>query len=72
MFGLPGGELDGVIIWPGDWFSYMVSFRSPVTGGGFTGTLQFDSADPATPGLQVPLMAHSQAACLVASPRFVD
>ena len=72
VFSLPGGALDGVIIYPGDYFSYMVAFRSPVTGGDFTGVVQFEPADPATPVVQVPLMAHSQNACLVASPRFVD
>jgi hypothetical protein len=72
VFSLPGGALDGVIIYPGDYFSYMVAFRSPVTGGDFTGVVQFEPADPATPVVRVPLMAHSQNACLVASPRFVD
>jgi hypothetical protein len=72
VFSLPGGALDGVIIYPGDYFSYMVAFRSPVTGGDFTGVVQFEPADPATPVVRVPLLAHSQNACLVASPRFVD
>ncbi|REG35848.1 flagellar associated PapD-like protein [Archangium gephyra] len=72
VFSLPGGALDGVIIWPGDYFSYMVAFRAPVMGGDFTGAVQFEPADPATPVVSVPLVAHSQNACLVASPRFVD
>ena len=72
VFGMPGGELDGVIIWPGDWFSFMVSFLAPRSGGSFTGTLQVDQADPANPRVLVPLAANSQAACLVAAPRYVD
>ncbi|MFE8597384.1 choice-of-anchor D domain-containing protein [Archangium violaceum] len=72
VFSMPGGALDGVIIWPGDYFSYMVAFRAPASGGDFTGAVQFEPADPVTPVVSVPLMAHSQNACLVASPRFVD
>ncbi len=72
VFGMPGGELDGVIILPGDWFSFMVSFLAPPAGGSFTGTLQVDQADPANPRLLVPLVANSQAACLVAAPRYID
>ncbi|PTL78361.1 choice-of-anchor D domain-containing protein [Vitiosangium sp. GDMCC 1.1324] len=72
VFSLPGGELDGLIMWPGNWFSFMVAFIAPSTGGDFTGAVQFEPADPANPLVLVPLTAHSQAACLVASPRFVD
>jgi hypothetical protein len=72
VFSLPGGELDGLIIWPGDYFSFMVVFRSPAGGGDFTGAVRFESADPGHPLVLVPLTAHSRNACLVASPRFVD
>ncbi|WNG38346.1 choice-of-anchor D domain-containing protein [Archangium violaceum] len=72
VFSLPGGELDGLVLWPGDYFSLMVAFLSPAGGGDFTGALQFEQADPSNPLLLVPLAAHSQATCLVASPRFVD
>ena len=72
VFGMPGNELDGIIIYPGDWFSFMVSFQAPASGGSFTGMAQVEQADPANPVLLVPLVANSQAACLVASPRFVD
>ncbi|HYO59422.1 choice-of-anchor D domain-containing protein [Archangium sp.] len=72
VFSLPGGELDGLITWPGDSFSFMVAFRSPATGGDFTGAVRFEPADPGNPLVLVPLTAHSRNACLVASPRFVD
>jgi hypothetical protein len=72
VFSMPGGELDGLIILPGDWFSFMVAFMAPPGGGGFTGAVRFEPADPSNPLVLVPLKASSQAACLVASPRFVD
>jgi len=72
VFGLPGGALYGVILYPGDWFSFQVSFIAPPVGGRFTGLLQVEQMDPANPVILVPLRAHSQAACLVASRRFLD
>lgn len=72
VFNMPGGELDGVVMYPGDWFSFMVAFVAPAAGGDFTGAVQFEPADPANPLVLVPLTAHSQHPCLVASPRFVD
>ncbi|HEX8436778.1 choice-of-anchor D domain-containing protein [Archangium sp.] len=72
VFSLPGGELDGLVMWPGDWFSFMVAFAAPAAGGDFLGSVQLEPADPANPLVLVPLAAHSQASCLVASPRFVD
>ncbi|MFP2924765.1 choice-of-anchor D domain-containing protein [Pyxidicoccus sp. 3LG] len=72
VFGLPGGELYGGIMYPGDWFSFQVSFLSPPGGGTFTGELQVEQMDPANPVILVPLAANSQAACLVASRRYLD
>jgi len=72
VFSLPGGELEGLIVYPGDSFSFMVAFAAPLTGGDFTGTVQVDQWDPDNPRVVVPLSAHSQGACLVASPRYVD
>ncbi|NMO17202.1 choice-of-anchor D domain-containing protein [Pyxidicoccus fallax] len=72
VFGMPGGALYGGIMYPGDWFSFQVSFTSPPAGGSFTGMLQVEQMDPANPVILVPLRANSQAACLVASRRYVD
>jgi len=72
VFHMPGGELTGGIIYPGDWFSFQVAFGSPGAGGTFTGSLQVEQMDPANPVVLVPLFAHSQASCLLASPWFVD
>ncbi|MBN1207704.1 MAG: choice-of-anchor D domain-containing protein [Myxococcaceae bacterium] len=72
VFSLPGGQLDGFILYPGDWFSFQVAFTAPPTGGSFLGSLQLEQADPAHPLLLVPLQAHSQEACLIPTPRFVD
>jgi len=72
VFSLPGGDLDGLVVYPGDSFSFMVAFAAPLTGGDFTGTVQIEQWDPDNPRVLVPLSAHSRAACLVASPRYVD
>ncbi|MCY1034626.1 choice-of-anchor D domain-containing protein [Corallococcus sp. BB11-1] len=72
VFRMPGGDLFGGIIYPGDWFSFQVAFQAPFTGGDFAGELQVEQYNPTTPVLQVPLMAHSQTTCLVASPWYVD
>ncbi|MBU8896908.1 choice-of-anchor D domain-containing protein [Corallococcus sp. M34] len=72
VFTMPGGDLYGGILYPGDWFSFEVAFLSPLTGGDFHGSLQIEQMEPARPVLHVPLKAHSQMACLVASPGFVD
>ncbi|MFY2564233.1 choice-of-anchor D domain-containing protein [Corallococcus terminator] len=71
-FRLPGGDLFGVIIYPGDWFSFQVAFQAPHDGGDFTGMLQVEQMDPVNPVLLVPLLAHSEATCLMASPWYVD
>ena len=71
-FRLPGGDLFGVIIYPGDWFSFQVAFQAPHAGGDFTGMLQVEQMDPVNPVILVPLLAHSQATCLMASPWYVD
>lgn len=71
-FRMPGGDLFGVIIYPGDWFSFQVAFQAPHDGGDFTGMLQVEQMDPVNPVILVPLLAHSQATCLMASPWYVD
>lgn len=71
-FRLPGGDLFGVIIYPGDWFSFQVAFQAPHDGGDFTGMLQVEQMDPVNPVILVPLLAHSEATCLMASPWYVD
>ncbi|RKG95741.1 choice-of-anchor D domain-containing protein [Corallococcus sp. CA053C] len=72
VFRMPGGDLFGGIIYPGEWFSFQVAFQAPFTGGDFAGELQIEQYNPVTPVVQVPLTAHSQTTCLVASPWFVD
>ena len=59
-------------MYPGDWFSFMVSFTAPPGGGSFLGSVQFEQADPANPLVLVPMRANSQDSCLVPWPRFVD
>jgi len=72
VFRLPGRELDGLIVYPGNWFSFQVAFNAPASGGSFLGSVQLEQADPANPLVLVPLQAHSQSSCLVPTPRFVD
>jgi hypothetical protein len=72
VFRLPGGELDGIVMLPNDWFALQVAFNATPTGGTFQGTLQIEQGDPANPLILVPMQAHSQASCLVPTPRFVD
>jgi hypothetical protein len=72
VFRLPGGELDGLIVYPGNWFSFMVAFTAPPTGGSFLGSVQLEQADPVNPLVLVPMRANSQEACLVPTPRYVD
>lgn len=72
VFSLPGGELAGGVVWPGNWFSLMVAFRAPATGGSFSGELQVEAPQADEPLIRVPLRAHSQASCLVAAPPFLD
>jgi len=72
VFTLPGGDLYGGIMYPGDWFSFQVAFMAPVAGGHFTGTVQIEQMQPANPVLLVPLVANTQAVCLVASRRYLD
>ncbi|AEI66354.1 choice-of-anchor D domain-containing protein [Corallococcus macrosporus] len=72
VFTLPGGDLYGGIMYPGDWFSFQVAFMAPVAGGHFTGTVQIEQMEPANPVMLVPLVANTQAVCLVASRRYMD
>lgn len=71
-YGLPGGEIAGVVMWPGDWFSFQVSFVAPPLSGEVQGNLRIEQGDPAQPFLDEPLTANAQESCLVATPRFVD
>jgi hypothetical protein len=72
VFRMPGGELDGAVVPPGNWFSFEVAFDAPASGGAFLGSVQMEEMDPANPLVLVPLQANSQSACLVPTPRFVD
>jgi hypothetical protein len=72
VFRMPGGDLFGGIMYPGDWFSFQVAFTAPATGGDFAGSLQIEQSDPARPVILVPMKAHSRRSCLVASPLFLD
>jgi len=71
-FSLPGGGIDGLIMYPGDYFTFMVAFKAPAAGGPSSGVLQVQSADPANPQFLVPLIANPQQSCVVAAPRFLD
>lgn len=71
-YSLPGGGIDGLIMNPGDYFSFMVAFKAPAAGGASTGVLQVQSADPNNPQFLVPLVANAQQSCVVAAPRFLD
>jgi len=71
-FSLPGGGIEGLILQPGDYFSFMVAFRAPPAGGPSSGVLQVQSADPNNPQFLVPLIANAQQSCVVAAPRFLD
>lgn len=72
VFSMPGGELDGGVVWPHTWFTFMVAFHAPAAGGSFTGELQIEAIQASVPIIRVPLRAHSQASCLVAAPPFLD
>lgn len=71
-FFFPGSPVQGVKMGPGDAFSFMVAFQSPPEGGTFSGAVEMDVANPAAPRATIPLIAHSQESCLVATPWYVD
>jgi hypothetical protein len=71
-FFFPGGEIEGVVMTPGEAFSFMVGFEAPPEGGTFTGEVRLDVSDPVAPIRAVPLLAHSQESCLIAEPWYVD
>ncbi|HLL52617.1 MAG TPA: hypothetical protein VK447_03665, partial [Myxococcaceae bacterium] len=71
-FSLPGGDIDGLVLPPGNFFTFMVAFRSPEGGGRYFGAVQIESADINNPRFLVPLVANSQASCLVATPAYLD
>ncbi len=72
VFRLPGGELDGFILQPGAFFSFMVAFQPPLAGGEFFGAAQVEPANPANPAVQVTLSGHSAGSCLSLAPPFLD
>lgn len=72
VFFFPGRTVEGVKLGAGDAFSFMVAFKAPEGGGSFTGAVEMDVSDPAQPVRTVPLRAHAQASCLVATPRYLD
>ncbi|MBF5041304.1 choice-of-anchor D domain-containing protein [Aggregicoccus sp. 17bor-14] len=71
-FNMPGGAFDGLIIPPGNYFSFQVGFTAPEASGRFEGMMQIQQANPADPLILLPLRANVQSACLVASPRYLD
>lgn len=72
VFRMPGGDIPGVIVEAGYFFSFMVQFNAPQNGGTFSGTLKIEVSDPANPVIYVPLVAHSQESCVVAVPPYMD
>ncbi|MBX5484685.1 MAG: choice-of-anchor D domain-containing protein [Myxococcaceae bacterium] len=72
VFDMPGGEIDGVIVEPGYWFSFMVRFMPPESGGTFAGALQIEQSDPGNPVILVPLSGNAQPSCITAKPRWLD
>src|SRR5262249_13856378 len=72
-FFMPGGVIDGLLIWPGDYFSFMVAYKSPLSPQGPTaGSLQIETADPNQPRILVPLTVHGEPSCIVAAPPYLD
>ncbi len=72
LFRLPGGALDGFILQPGSFFSFMVAFNPPLAGGDAVGSVSVEPADPANPVVLIPLTAHSAKSCLAAAPPYLD
>jgi len=70
VFTLPGGTLTGLLMYPGDYFTFEVMFQAPPTQGDFTGQVQVTGTSQ-TP-LNVDLQARSLGFCLVLDPPFVD
>lgn len=71
-FFMPGGDIPGVIVYAGYYFSFMVGFDAPNGGGAFSGSLKIEVSDPANPVVYVPLVANSQESCIVATPPYLD
>lgn len=71
VFSLPGGEIEGLIVLPGNAFSMMVAYR-PNGAGASVGMLDVSVSNPATPLIQIPLNANTQVSCLVATPPYLD
>jgi hypothetical protein len=70
VFTLPGGTVSGLVMFPGDYFTFEVMFQAPPTQGDFTGQVQVTGTSQ-TP-INVDLKARSQGFCLVLDPGFVD
>lgn len=72
VFSLPGGNIEGLVVEPGNSFSLMIAFKPPPGGGSFAGALHIEQENPAQPVVLVPITANSQQSCLVATPPFLD
>lgn len=70
---MPGAAIDGVVLYPGDWFVFQVAFfaKEP-SSGTYPGALQIESSDVTKPRTLVPLTAKVGPSCIVANPRFLD
>lgn len=70
-FLMPGGAIEGLVVPPGNAFSFQVAFV-PQGNGQSLGELQLQLSDPANPLRQVPLFGNCEAACLWATPEYLD
>jgi hypothetical protein len=72
-FLLPGGELEGAVLGPGDAFSFMVGFRSASGAAGrWRGRVGLTQSNPAQPEHAVSLEAAVGTPCLRWDPAYVD
>jgi hypothetical protein len=71
VFYLPGGDIAGGVLWPGDAFAAMVAFRPP-RDGIYSGEVKMNVSNPANPFATLPLIGVSHPSCLVAAPRHLD
>ena len=70
-FWLPGGTLDGLVMDPGNSFSFMVAFRGPRIGG-YQGGVKLSLGGGVAGPQWVPLEGHAADSCLVATPPYLD
>lgn len=71
VFFLPGGDIEGLTVLPGNAFSLMVAYR-PKSNGQSVGMLDVSISNPMTPLVQIPLKANTEESCLVATPPYLD